>query len=135
MVPISVCVAMSLLGPVPDQAKLEQATFVEFDFSSVPERMGFRWDLTLSVYTNHKDVKIEQSLNIAERVSPATLADGFAGFFKDAGFKAELVDKFKVRVYGYSSKGKYYPVVAGKVSSPQAEGEKLPKVTAPTPKQ
>jgi hypothetical protein len=105
--------------------------YVEYDFSSVPERMGHRWDLTLQLRTTHKDVTVDPALNIDVRFSPITLAAGYASLFEDAGCKVELVDKLKVRVYGCTVKDKFYPAVSAKVISPQVTADRLPKVTNP----
>lgn len=117
----------------PEKPKQKAAdSFVEFDFSTVPERVGRRWELIVHVTTSNDAVKFKLAVNIAERFSPVTLADSYRSSMEEVGYKVELVDKLKLRVYGCTVKDKFYSVREGKVESPQVTKDQLPAVTNPT---
>ena len=106
--------------------------YVEFDFGKVPERVGQRWDISVHVATSDEAVRFEVSVNVAPRFSPITLADAYRSSMEEVGYKVELIDKTKLRVYGCTVKDKFYPVKEGKVESPQVAKDKLPGVSNPT---
>ncbi len=59
------------------------------------------------------------------------ICEFLAAFLKNNDFKIEVVDKTKLRVYGYMHDGKLIPATKGKVESKDLKPEELPKVKNP----
>lgn len=102
---------------------------VEFDMNPLPCTRG-GWRLTITVLTD----RVEYTDKVGPTVAPIDLfdfCDGFVIEMKRQGFKVEIADKSKIRVYGVTKDGKFYPATEGKVTSPDLNKDELPKVTNP----
>jgi hypothetical protein len=116
-------------APVPADPPKE---FIEFDLSSLPEEVGRAWSVSLAVATT------QDKGGYADRVGPVGgylerlgLCDAVVAGLTDRGFRAEVLDGAKVRVYGRTHDGKFYPVVRGTVASDELKKEELPAVRQP----
>lgn len=121
-------IACLLLAP--SSVRAENAAYVEFDCSPIPKQG--KWELRLSVST--EKVVYEYRVNPTNGDDPESLADSFAKGLRAKGFKAEVIDKVKVRVYGQTTDGKFYPATSGVAKSPDLEKESLPTVKVVGPK-
>ena len=126
-----------MMAGVPD-ASVESKAFpvpkpepyVEFDFNTLGGGEG-NMRLTIKVSTTHKDVTFSDESNGPRGFSRELLCGLFASGLKETGFKAEVVDKSKIRVYGCTREGKYYPATKGEATSPDLKKDELPKVKNP----
>ncbi len=71
----------------------------------------------------------EHKVNATNGDNADSLAESFAEDLQAEGFKTEVVDKVKVRVYGQTIDGKFYPAIKGNAESKELKKESLPKVT------
>jgi hypothetical protein len=120
--------------PPPVGPDLGDEPFVEFDFTKIPCEKA-PWDVTIRVLTSLKDL----SGNVEDMAAPdGTPREGLelmllsaADSLEEIGYKAQLVDKFKIRVYGGLFDGKFYPATKGIVESKTLKKADLPTVKAP----
>ena len=118
----------------PPGPELGSEPFVEFDFTTMPDgnETDRGWRLKLEVMTSLKDLMFRSQRHAPNRGPPReTLCLSLAMGLEWAGFKAEVVDKSKVRVYGAVFDGRFYPATRGIVESPNLRPNELPKVTNP----
>jgi hypothetical protein len=120
----------SVAKPLPVGPDLGAEAYVEFDFSPIPIDTG-PWEVTMEVHTTLKDFTASDGHNAPNGSSWTVLCEGFASGLGTIAFKAEVVDKKKVRVYGGVYDGKFYPATRGTVASPNLKKEQLPKITNP----
>ena len=118
-----------------DQPKLEEPeSYVEFDFSTLPSTGEGNCTFTLIVLTADRDYKYRAERKGARKFDPQATCAGYAGNMEVNKFKAVIVDKTKLRVYGRILNGKLIPATKGMVESPDLTPAELPKVTNPTKK-
>jgi hypothetical protein len=115
--------------PLPAGPKVGPENFVEFDFSPVPDGTG-PWRVTLTVETTLKDFKFRDDMSGSNPVTNVACESLVMGL-NEIGFKAEVVDRTKVRVYGGIWDGQFYPATEGRVESAELKKDHLPKVTNP----
>lgn len=109
--------------------------YVEFDFSTLPENGEGECSLTLTVFTEDKDLKYTSTMKgNVKKVPSGDICAFFAGDMKDNRFKAEVVGKTKLRVYGRIFNGELIPATKGMVESKDLKPEELPKVKNPEKK-
>jgi hypothetical protein len=108
----------------------DNGPYVEFDCDPVP-RQG-KWELKIKVST--EKLVYEYQVATTNGDDPESLADSFAKGARGKGFKVEVIDKVKVRVYGATTDGKFHPATKGGVESPDLEKNALPTVKVVGPK-
>ena len=116
--------------PPPVGPDLGPEPYVEFDFTTMPveERS---WHITVNVETALKNLTFVEDDHAPDRGQREALCCGLAIRMESVGFKADVIDKSKVRVYGAVFDGKFYPATKGIVKSPDLKKNELPKVTNP----
>ena len=117
----------SITGPdvgVKDDKKEKKEPYIEIDFTPMPEQV--RWRFTITIETTDKDLKFAHDFNLKSK--RFDLCEIVANYLNDGRFRAEVVDKSKVRVYGRTFNEKFFPVTKGSVTSPDLDKEQLPTV-------
>jgi hypothetical protein len=123
----------------PPEGKQLKEPYVEFDFTKVPEGPG-KVTLSIKVHTTDPDISYESkySWSMAPGGPPwpkgqvnAVRCENLLHEMKGLKFKAEVVDKTKIRVYGRTFNDKLLPAIKGVVESPDLKKEELPKVKNP----
>jgi hypothetical protein len=114
----------------PDMGK---ENYVEFDFTPMPTEKG-PWTLKYRVETTLNNFGFGDETGAPDGTARESLCESLAGVIEEAGFKTELVEKSKIRVYGASHDGKFYPATRGIVESPNLKKDQLPKVMNPEKK-
>jgi hypothetical protein len=117
-----------------DPKPREPGPYVEFDFSSLPRDGEGKYSLTLTVLTTDKDLKYSMESETPRKFDPEVTCAAFAVNMKANRFKAEVVDKTKLRVYGRTFNDKLIPATKGMVESSDLRPEELPKVKNPEKK-
>jgi hypothetical protein len=113
------------LGPA-----LGAESYVEFDFTSMPCEKG-PWELVLTVETTLKNFSAIADPAAPDGIRRDALCENIVASLEDIGFRAEVVEKSKVRVYGGIFDGKFRPAARGTAESQQLKREHLPKVANP----
>jgi hypothetical protein len=123
------CVVFGLTGFTAGQPKpIETAPYVEFDFSTLPLNGTGDCSFTLTVLTADKDLKYSAERKGPRQFDPEVTCAGYASSMRDSRFKAEVVEKTKLRVYGRMFNDKLIPATKGVVDSPDLKKEELPTV-------
>jgi hypothetical protein len=104
------------------------APYVELDFTTATEDGAGDMRMTIQVLTTHKNVTFSEERSGPRKFPRETTCACTASGLKEVGFKVEIIDKLKLRVYGCTREGVFYPVTTGKVESPDLKPEELPKV-------
>lgn len=107
---------------------------VEVDFSALPQGGTGKYKLTLTIQTADKDIEFSEPLEFARVTDPNTNCEFVAVFLNRNKWKAEVVNKTKLRVYGRIWNDKLIPATRGKVESSDLRPEELPKVKNPEKK-
>ncbi|HVL15032.1 MAG TPA: hypothetical protein VM529_20845 [Gemmata sp.] len=116
---------LALGGSTPADDKKEPGEpYIEIDFTPMPEQV--RWRFTITIETTDKDLKFAHDFNLKSK--RFDLCEIVANYLNDGRFRAEVVDKSKVRVYGRTFNEKFFPVTKGSVTSPDLDKEQLPTV-------
>ncbi|HVL13072.1 MAG TPA: hypothetical protein VM529_10935 [Gemmata sp.] len=127
-----VWLALGLTGFTAGQPKpIETAPYVEFDFSTLPLNGTGDCSFTLTVLTADKDLKYTAELKGPRKFDPEVTCAGYASSMRDSRFKAEVVEKTKLRVYGRMFNDKLIPATKGIVESPDLTKDELPRVKNP----
>lgn len=127
-----------------DEPPPKELPYVEFDLNTLPDRPAVRVTLTYRVMTTDKDLVFKHTLTTQEppRGAPPPLPGQFAEMQAEImadqltrqRFRADLIGKTIIRVYGRNFNDKLIPAVKGEVTSPEIAKEFLPKVTNPKTK-
>jgi hypothetical protein len=125
---------VGVLGEERQPRKSDMMPYTEFDFSPLPQGGMGVYKLQLTILTEDKDIKLSELLEFARGADPNTNCEFLAAFLNRNKFKAEVVDKTKVRVYGRVFNDKLIPVTKGMVESKDLRPEELPKVKNPEQK-
>jgi hypothetical protein len=104
------------------------AQYVEFDFAPLPQNGQGRLKAVLTLHTTDKDISLSEPFEMARPCRPASEAETIALFLTINKFKAEVVDKTKVRVYGRIWNEKLIPATRGAITCPDLLPNELPKV-------
>ncbi len=104
-------------------------SYVEFDFAPVPRDGVGAYKLQFTLLTADKDIKLSEPAEFPRKDDPEGVAAVMAVFLNENRWKAEVVDKTKLRVYGRIFNDKLIPVTKGMVESPDLKKEELPTVT------
>jgi hypothetical protein len=126
--------SLALVGAIPagGQPKPDKAEpYVEFDFSTLPQGGEGRYSFTFTVSTTDKDLKLSEPASFSRQAQPESVCEGLASFMNRNRFKAEVVDKTKLRVYGRTWNDTLIPATEGRVESKDLKPEELPKVKNP----
>lgn len=127
-----ICVGSIQLGSVePDPPETTRKPYVEFDLSTLPFGGEGKYSFTLTVYTADKDFKWSEPAEHDRKLKPAGLCAAYRTFMETNRWKAQVVDKTKLRVYGRMFNDKLIPATKGIVTSPDLKKEQLPKVKNP----
>lgn len=112
---------------------LGQEPYVEFDFGPIPELKPGGWKMTLTVLTADKDVKYTEVFEVDQLgfTRRTLVCGGYKKSMTEIGFKAEVVDDVKLRVYGCSRGGRFYPAAKGAIEPTNLKKGEWPKVTNP----
>ena len=108
-----------------DDKKEPGEPYIEIDFTPMPGDQ-VRSTITVTVETTDKDLTFSERITV--KMKHDALCDLVVNILGDVKFKAEVVGKSKVRVYGRTFNDKFYPVTKGSVTSPDLEKEQLPTV-------
>lgn len=108
--------------------------YVEFDFSTLPRGGTGTYTVKMTVETKDKDITFSEPLEFARVTDPNTNCEFVAVFLNRNKWKAEVVNKTKLRVYGRIWNDKLIPATRGKVESSDLRPEELPKVKNPEKK-
>lgn len=123
----------TVIGEPKPEPKQEVVNYVEFDFTPMPAVGEGKYKIQFTVLTADKDLKISAPAEFVRKEGdPASNAEVMALFFNTNRFKAEVVDKTKLRVYGRMWNDKLIPATRGMVESKDLKPEELPKVKNPT---
>jgi hypothetical protein len=106
-------------------AEPEEA-YIEIDFTPMPCEKG-PWKLTVTVESTLKELTYSEVVN-SDGIPREVLCETIASGLKDVRFKAQVVEKSKLRVYGATFQGKFYPATKGKVESPDLKKDELPTI-------
>lgn len=106
--------------------------YVEFDFSTLAQGGEGECAFTLIVLTTDKDLKYSIERKGPKELNRETECAAYATSMQINKFKAEVVDKTKLRVYGRIWNDKLIPATKGMVESKDLKPEELPKVKNPT---
>ena len=121
-----------LAGHTGEERHCDDTTpYVEFDFSTIPCDGEGKYSLTITVLTADKDLKYQTEIKGPRKFDREVTCAGLAINLTDNKFKAEVVDKTKLRVYGRIWNDKLIPATKGMVESPNLKPEELPKVKNP----
>lgn len=118
-------------NPPPSGPDMGKENYVEFDFTTMPTEKG-PWRLTYRVETTLDKIRFADETGAPNGAPREALCESLAHVLEETGFKTELVEKSKIRVYGACYDGKFYPATRGIVESPNLKKEQLPKVTNPS---
>ena len=124
------CLAMAALDDHSQKPQPVDVSYVEFDFSTLPSGGEGDYSVTITVLTADKDLFYSMKGTHARRFKPDGLCSAFQVSMKINRFKAEVVDKTKLRVYGRIWNDKLIPATQGKVESPDLKKGELPKVSS-----
>ncbi len=132
----SLLAALLLLHGAPAGAPAAAAppagAYVDFDFKPLPETVGRKWTMTVKVETTQAGVVYSDRVGPVEGyLERLGLCEALVSGMEEAGFKAEVVYESRVRVYGRTVGGKYYPAVKGIIEAPDLKKDELPKVRGP----
>lgn len=119
--------ALSAEDPRPN----EKMSYVEFDFAPLPRTGMGGYDIHFTLLTSDKDIKVAEGTKFFRETDASTNCEFLASYLKNNGFKIDVVDKTKLRVYGYVLNGKLIPATKGIVKSKDLKPEELPKVKNP----
>jgi hypothetical protein len=122
---------LSVLAAAEPQTCTDNNTYVEFDFSTLPRDGKGRYKLQITILTTDKDIKLSEPADLTREGNPEDTCAFIAFFLNNNKFKAEVVDKTKLRVYGRIFNDKLIPATEGSVTSPDLKKEELPKVKNP----
>lgn len=123
--------------PAPKPRPKPNAPYVEFDFSALTEKCPGRFAYTITILSADKDLKFSMETSgdpkdhMGRRPGPRPECSAWSTLLRINDWKAEVVDKTKLRVYGVISNGKLIPATEGKVESPTLKKDELPKVKNP----
>jgi hypothetical protein len=109
----------------------EKASYVEIDFSPLPQNGKGRYKLQFTILTTDKDIKLSESADFDRKDTPEGHCEGMAMFLNINRWKAEVVDKTKLRIHGRIFNDKLIPATKGMVESKDLKPEELPKVKNP----
>ena len=114
-------------APVP----IAPPTYVEFDFTPLPETVGRKWSLTFKVTTTQEDAIYSDKIGPVEGyLERHALCVVLMIGLDEKGYKTEVINKSKIRVYGRTVEGKFYPVVKGIVTSDELMKDELPTIAS-----
>jgi len=114
-----------------DPAPRPGAPYVEFDFTPLPRDGEGKCRYTLTVFSADKDLTYSVESEGPKQFIPDNVCGTWANSLRINRWKAEVVDKTKLRVYGRMFNDKLIPATGGKVTSPDLKKEELPKVKNP----
>lgn len=104
--------------------------FVEFDFSVLPPPPGIKGKFTWRIDTED-DRRFFKDTVGGDLCYHDDFCLGLEMSLNEIGFKAEVVGKSRLRVYGNVREDRFYPATKGSIESPDLKKEQLPKVTNP----
>jgi hypothetical protein len=108
-----------------------KGSYVEFDFSTLPYGGDGKYSFTITIKTMDKDISWSEPQGGDRSLKPEEICDMYAVFMEFNRWRAKVVDKTKLRVYGRNFNDKLIPAIEGKVTSPDLKKEELPKVKNP----
>ncbi len=111
--------------------RADEKPYVEFDFSPLPRGGMVQYKFHFGIRTTDKEIGHSGPISVAGVGDPELTCQAFASFLENSEWKAKVVDKTKVRVYGYRLGDTLVPVTTGSVESKDLKPEELPKVTNP----
>lgn len=112
----------------PTGPQFEDEPFVEFDFQTLPPPPGVKASYELRVDTSGSVFKSPTSGDI--HYSDDT-AIGWEQSLNEIGYKAEVIEKSKLRVYGHVTSKGFLQATKGSITSEGLPKEQIPKVVQP----
>jgi hypothetical protein len=122
---LTLCTSVPCSG---DPKPAPATSYVEFDFAPLPQNGNGKIICTAVIHTADKDISLKSPVQFHRPCDPVGAADGFASFLNNNKFKAEAVEKTKVRVYGRIWNDKLIPATKGEFTSPDLLPNELPTV-------
>lgn len=118
-----------LFSPI-NQPKENAQNYIEIDCSMLPRDGDGKYKIQLSIWTTDKDITLSEPAQFGRKEGdPANNCAALAIFLTTNRWKAEVVDKTKLRVYGRIFNDMLIPVTKGAVESADLRPEELPRVT------
>lgn len=105
-----------------------EEAYVEFDFIPVPCAEG-PWKIKVVVESMRKGLMYAEEVTSPNGTPREVLCETYAAGLKEIGFEAKIIDKSKIRVYGVTQDGKFYPATKGSVETEGLKKNEVPKVT------
>ena len=118
----------------PKGPEFREETFVEFDLSTLPagaKDVNWKLDWEIRTTAGKEEPWLTVPMQVASTVAAEVSVEMLDILFPYHAFKAEVVGKTKIRVYGAVLADRFYPAERGSVTSPDLKPEQLPKVTNP----
>ena len=103
--------------------------YLEIDLGPVPCEIDREWKVAIKVDT--EKVTFSDKVHNTGITDRSATCEALVLRLRENGFKAEVIDKSKIRVYGHTKDGKFYPVTKGSVETEGLKKEELPKVKNP----
>ena len=121
-------VASNSVSRAADPLPSPPAQHVEFDFSTIPQNGEAICTFSILVRTVDKDLSYDTEVKGPRKFDPEVTCAAIAHNMNTNRFKAEVVDKTKLRVYGRIWNGKLIPPTNGMVESADLLPSELPRV-------
>lgn len=140
MSPAYVLAAITLVNAIATKASADEpmpkdAPYVEIDFSSLPNDGMGRYKMRVNFETTDKDLSFSESFDYDRAIhKPDSICSVMQVFLRENRWKAKVVEKTKLRVYGRVFNDKLVPITKGSVDSTDLLLGEQPKVKIVTPK-
>src|SRR5690348_196308 len=107
------CLLTAITGASAEEPKPGRMPYVEFDFRPLPQEGKGTYKLQFTILTADKDIKFSEPIEFARGTDTNTNCEFLAAFLNRNKFKAKVVDKTKLRVYGRIFNDKLIPATKG----------------------